>query len=243
MENILNKQVAEIVAADYRTAEVFKKYEIDFCCNGDVLLSKVCIEQNIDPQKLEKELGGIQARPDSGNPAYQTWPLGLLVEYIERIHHHYVNSRISSIQENLDKIAEVHGTEHPELLKIKSIFHQAAGELTMHMKKEELILFPFIKKMEKALERGENLNSPSFQSVENPVAAMKEEHEDEGEYFRQIRALSQGYTPPADACNTYKLSYSLLEEFENDLHKHIHLENNILFPRAIELEQKLEAAA
>ena len=243
MENILNKQVAEIVAADYRTAEIFKKHEIDFCCNGDVLLSIVCQNQKIDPQKLEEELGAVQSRSESGNPNYQSWPLGLLVEYIERIHHRYVNSRIAVIQEDLEKIEQVHGKEHPELHEIRQIFHQAAGELTMHMKKEELMLFPFIKKMEKAMERGENLNSPSFQSVENPVAAMKEEHEDEGEYFRQIRALSQGYTPPGDACNTYKLAYALLEEFEDDLHKHIHLENNILFPRVIELEQKLQAVS
>ena len=141
----------------------------------------------------------------------------------------------------LDKLGKVHGAGHPELFEINELFKGCAGELAQHMKKEELILFPFVKKMVAASLTDELIVQPHFGTVQNPIAMMMEEHDNEGERFRKIALLTNNYTPPADACNTYRVTFSMLEEFEQDLHKHIHLENNILFPKAAALEKKFSA--
>jgi regulator of cell morphogenesis and NO signaling len=132
----------------------------------------------------------------------------------------------------------VHGERHPELLEIESLFLGSAGALTAHMKKEELVLFPYIKKM---VSKGP-VEKPHFGTVQNPVQMMMNEHEVEGGRFREIAELSHNYTPPEDGCNTYRVAFAVLKEYENDLHLHIHLENNILFPKAIALEKKLNNA-
>ena len=169
---------------------------------------------------------------------YKSWPLDLLAEYIEKKHHRYVEEKTPILRQFLDKLCKVHGERHPELFKINELFTASSGELASHMKKEELILFPFIKKMVKAKLENSAVQSPQFGTVENPIAMMMEEHDNEGSRFREIDALTNNYTPPADACNTYKVTYAMLQEFEKDLHLHIHLENNILFPEAIKLEQQ-----
>ncbi len=154
-------------------------------------------------------------------------------------YHRYVEEKIQEIKSYLGKICKVHGNHHPELFEINELFHACAGELAMHMKKEELILFPFIRKMVKAKLQGTPLDASHFGTVENPINMMKHEHDAEGERFRKIFQLSNSYTPPQDACNTYKVTFALLKEFEEDLHLHIHLENNILFPKAVEMEKLL----
>ena len=138
----------------------------------------------------------------------------------------------------LDKLSRVHGANHPELLEINELFIGCAGELAQHMKKEELMLFPFIKKMAKASLTEEPIVKPQFGTVKNPIAMMMEEHEAEGDRFVKIAALTNNYTPPADGCSTFRVTYAMLADFEQDLHKHIHLENNILFPSAMLLERK-----
>ncbi|MCB0423860.1 MAG: hemerythrin domain-containing protein, partial [Mangrovimonas sp.] len=135
---------------------------------------------------------------------------------------------------------KVHGQRHPELFEVNELFIASAGELAAHMKKEELILFPFIKELVKAKLDSHKVSQPSFGTVENPIAMMMNEHDNEGERFRQIAKLTNNYQPPADACNTYRVTYAMLEEFEKDLHLHIHLENNILFPKTINLEKQFE---
>ena len=169
---------------------------------------------------------------------YKSWPLDLLVEYIEKKHHRYVEEKIPVLRQFLDKLGRVHGERHPELFKINELFTASAGELASHMKKEELILFPFVKKMVKAKLENGAIQSPQFGTVENPITMMMVEHDNEGQRFRDIAELTDNYNPPADACNTYKVTYAMLDEFEKDLHLHIHLENNILFPEAIKLEQQ-----
>lgn len=141
----------------------------------------------------------------------------------------------------MGKICNAHGTSHPELFEIDSLFKESANDLILHMKKEELILFPYFKKLAAATRNKEAIFSPQFGSVKSPIAMMHEEHDNEGVRFRKIAALSHNYTVPKDGCNTYKVAYALLKEFEDDLHKHIHLENNILFKKGIELEQNLES--
>jgi regulator of cell morphogenesis and NO signaling len=239
MQEIANKTIGEIVAEDYRTASVFEKYGIDFCCNGNRNLSEACAEKNIDPKELIGKIESIQQQAKSSLPDFQSWPPHLLVDYIEKKHHRYVEETIPVLKQYLQKICEVHGDKHPELLKITDLFHASAGELAAHMKKEEFILFPFIRKMAKGKESDEQPDPPHFGTVKNPIHMMMQEHDNEGERFREISRLSYGYTPPEDACNTYRVTFTTLKEFEDDLHLHIHLENNILFPQAIEMEKQL----
>ncbi|MCB0443168.1 MAG: hemerythrin domain-containing protein, partial [Flavobacterium sp.] len=156
--------------------------------------------------------------------------------YIEKKHHRYVEEKTPVLLAFLDKLTKVHGTKHPELFEINNLFYQGAGELAQHMKKEELILFPFIQKMVKAQKENQSIQEPHFGTVENPIAMMQDEHTVEGERFATIATLTDGFTPPEDACSTYRVAFQMLKEFEQDLHKHIHLENNILFPKAIELQ-------
>lgn len=165
-----------------------------------------------------------------------------MADYIEKKHHRYVEEKTREITPYLDKICRVHGDRHPELFEINEHFNATAGELAAHMKKEELILFPFVRKMAKAKQENTKLEAPHFGTVENPIQMMMHEHTAEGERFRKIETLSNNYTPPEDACNTYRVTFALLKEFEADLHLHIHLENNILFPKAIELEKQLKNA-
>ena len=238
--NIQQDQIiGELVANDYRTASVFKKYGIDFCCQGNRTINDACEAKKIDEKLVVDDLNNLLNSKADGGIDFQSWPLDLLADYIEKKHHRYVEEKSMEIKPYLDKICRVHGERHPELLEIKEHFNATAGELAMHMKKEELILFPFIKKMVKAKQENTKLDKPNFGTVENPIQMMMDEHTTEGDRFRKIEEISNNYTPPEDACNTYRVTFALLNEFEQDLHMHIHLENNILFPRAIELEKQL----
>jgi len=234
------KQIGEFVAEDFRTAAVFTKYKIDFCCNGNRTVEEACNKKGIDSNRLIDELNAVLNTATNQTIDYKSWPLDLLAEYIEKKHHRYVEEKIPVLRQFLDKLCRVHGERHPELFKINELFTASAGELAAHMKKEELILFPFIKKMVKAKMENGTIQSPSFGTVENPIAMMMHEHDTEGERFREIAELTDDYNPPADACNTYRVAFAMLDEFERDLHLHIHLENNILFPGALKLEQAFE---
>ena len=234
------KEIGQFVAEDFRTAALFNKYKIDFCCRGNRTVAEVCAKNDIDSNLLLNELDAIMRSSTGQNIDYQSWPIDLLVDYIEKKHHRYVEEKTPVLRQFLDKLCKVHGVNHPELFKINDLFTASAGELASHMKKEELILFPFIKKMVKAKLSNGVLQAPAFGSVESPIAMMMHEHDNEGVRFREIAKLTADYTPPADACNTYKVTYAMLEEFEKDLHLHIHLENNILFPKAKALEAQLE---
>ena len=231
--------IGELVANDYRTASVFKKYNIDFCCQGNRTINDACEAKEIDGKLVVADLNALVQSQEAGSIDYQSWPLDLLAVYIEKKHHRYVEEKTQEIKPYLEKICRVHGGRHPELLEINEHFNATAAELAMHMKKEELMVFPFIKKMVKAKEEGTKVAAPNFESIQFPIQAMMDEHTNEGDRFRLIEALSDNYTPPADGCNTYRVTFALLKEFEQDLHLHIHLENNILFPKAIELEKEL----
>lgn len=242
MDNITGKTVGAIVAEDYRTAAVFTKYNIDFCCHGNVPVAAACANANVQPDQVLADLAAAAGQPDGSNGTvtnFDAWPLDLLTVYIEKKHHRYVSAQIPEIKVHLDKICTVHGGRHPELFEINALFHQSASEFIRHMKKEELLLFPFINNMAAAAVAGKPLPTAAFGDVENPIGSMMHDHDAEGERFRTIRRLSGDYTTPADGCNTYKLVNSLLKAFEEDLHLHIHLENNILFPKAIQLEHQL----
>lgn len=239
MDIEVSKHVSEIVAEDYRTAAVFESHGIDFCCGGNVSILQACNNAGIEPEKIIKNLLDVTSEKSENQIDFQSFPLDLLADYIEKKHHRYVEEKIPVIKEYLDTVCNVHGSAHPELISISELFYQAADQLTMHMKKEELVLFPFIRKLVSAEQKKLKPEKPQFGTVENPITNMIKEHENEGERFKKIAKLSDNYEPPSDACNTYRVTFAYLKEFEKDLHLHIHIENNILFPKSIELEKRI----
>lgn len=232
--------IGEIVATDFRTAAIFKNYGIDFCCKGGRTIEDACENKKINPELIYEEIENLP-KNDGGSIDFNSWPLDLLADYVEKTHHRYVDEKTPVIQAFLDKLCKVHGDRHPELFQIRDLFNDSAKDLAAHLRKEELILFPFIKSMVKAQIDGSAIPQPHFGTVENPVNMMMHEHTVEGERLRKIAELSDEYTPPADACNTYRVTFAMLQDFENDLHKHIHLENNILFPKSIKLEKEFSS--
>lgn len=239
MKTLEKKPVGSFVADDFRTAAIFSKYGIDFCCKGQMTIEEVCEKKKIDADKLLEELNTLLTSQDNAATDFKSWPLDLLAEYIEKKHHRYVEEKIPVLLLFLGKLCKVHGERHSELFQINELFKGCAEDLTQHMKKEELMLFPFIKKMVAAAKSDDVLAAASFGKIEDPIAMMMIEHQAEGNRFDKIVLLTNKYTPPDDACSTYKATYAMLAEFEQDLHMHIHLENNILFPKAMLLELKI----
>jgi regulator of cell morphogenesis and NO signaling len=237
MNSIADKKVGKIVADNFRSAKVFTEYGIDFCCKGGIKLSEACETRGLDTDLVIEKI--VKATQNADGVDYQALSMGNLVDHILQVHHKYIEDTIPALKFYLDKIEKVHGESHPELKEIKELFFGAADALTSHMKKEEFILFPYVKAMEEANLHHFKLSPPHFGTIENPIAMMEHEHDTEGERFRQIATLSNNYIPPSDACQTYKVAFSLLKEFESDLHTHIHLENNILFPEAKEAYYQL----
>jgi len=235
---IKEKTVAQYVTENIKTAHIFKKHGIDFCCGGAITVEKACIKNNVDQDALEKELSEIDKVRDIIED-YDKWDLKFLIIYIENVHHTYVRENLPLISQYVNKVAKVHGHHYKEVVEINQLFHDVANELLAHMQKEEQILFPFIKQLAEANKEGRTGITPPFGTVNNPIRMMESEHESAGNIFKEIDRLSNHYTPPPEACNTFRALYAKLEEFEQDLHKHIHLENNILHPKAIKLEKEL----
>lgn len=232
------KTVADYVTENIKTAHIFKKYGIDFCCGGNISIEKACAKKNIEVKLVEKELSEVGVVRDLIED-YDKWDLDFLMIYIENVHHTYVKESLPLISQYANKVAKVHGQRYPEVIEINSLFHEVANELLSHLEKEERILFPFVKQLFEAKKQNSMVKLPPFNTVNNPIRMMEYEHENAGDIFKKISQLTNNYTPPKDACNTHKALYSKLEEFEQDLHKHIHLENNILHPKAIRLENEI----
>jgi regulator of cell morphogenesis and NO signaling len=222
--------VAEIVTENIKAAHIFKKHGIDFCCGGGITVEKACDKNSVDLSVLINELKELENEKTSFND-FNNWELDFLIDFIENTHHRYVEENIPLLKQYGNKVAKVHGHHYTELLEIKELIHEVSDELTLHMKKEELMLFPFIKKMVNANKLGRTVQAPPFGTVDNPIQMMEEEHDNAGSVFKRISELTNSYQTPDGACNTFKALYSKLEEFENDLHQHVHLENNILFPK------------
>lgn len=239
MENIKNKTVGEIVKLDFRAADVFSSYGIDFCCGGKISVSEACANSHCDESKVITDLEALKNHTGSPVHDFDSWNIGFLADYIEHTHHRYVSKAIPQILPLALKVADVHGDHHPEVIRINELFQDLANELTLHMQKEEMILFPYIKELVVSESSGNCQDGSCFGSVASPIAVMEQEHENAGVILKEMFSLSNGYNVPEDACNTFRVLYGKLKEFEDDLHRHIHLENNILFPKAIELEQVL----
>ena len=233
-----DKTVADYVTENIKTAHIFKKYGIDFCCGGGITIEKACKKHKVNQVDLEKELAEVDIVKDIIED-YDKWELDFLMIYIENVHHTYIRESLPIISQYVNKVAKVHGHHYSEVIEINQLFHEVANELLSHMQKEEQVLFPYIKQLVQAKKEGDNSVIPPFGTVNNPIKMMEYEHESVGNIFKQIAKLSNNYTPPEGACNTFRALYAKLDEFEQDLHKHIHLENNILHPKAILLEKDI----
>ena len=230
--------IGEIAVKDLRKAEVFKKYGIDFCCGGKKTLKEVCAEKNIDASKIETELLQMSSEGKASNVSYNDWNIDFLADYIVNTHHSYVRKYSSELVSYATKVQQVHGHLHPELLEIKDLVLEITGELAEHMEEEEKVLFAYVKKIVFA----KNMNQPlqkDGKDLSQLITELESEHDHVGRCLDKIRELSNGYALPSDSCASYKLLYKMIQEFEDDLHIHIHLENNILFPKAVEMEKGL----
>jgi regulator of cell morphogenesis and NO signaling len=230
--------VGEIAAKDIRKAEVFKKYGIDFCCGGKKSLKQVCEEKGLDLEIVEAELENPAQKISSANN-YDGWELDFLADYIYNQHHRYYYDELPVLKGLITKVTQHHGSNHPELKYVYSLFGQLVHELDTHFMREEKVVFPFIKALVLAKRTGnfEALNGQP--SLTEPIRLMEVDHEAAGDILEQIQKLSSNYTPPADACNSYQFLYKKLKALDEDLHQHIHLENNILFPKALKLDKEL----
>lgn len=238
MERLTQQTIGEIVARDYRAAGVFKKFGLDFCCGGKQTVFEACEKKGVDLQKLNKELEKLNQQ-DGGSHNYNDWSPSLLIDYIIERHHEFVRIKLPEIETYAKKVAKVHGSRNQELNEILYEFLMLKDELLNHLEKEETILFPYIKALVEAQKKEETVETPHFGTVENPVAMMESEHDEAGESMAKIQKLSNNFTPPEDACATYRVLFQNLEGFQDDLHKHVHLENNVLFPKALDLEKRL----
>ncbi|HAH22647.1 MAG TPA: iron-sulfur cluster repair di-iron protein [Prolixibacteraceae bacterium] len=235
----LQTPVGEIARFNYKTVEVFEKLRIDFCCGGDISLEEACKRQKVDANEVLGSIKKLIGTTQTDNDRIHALPLDQLIDHIVKVHHSYVLESIPVLQRYLHKITDVHGANHPELAVVEDHFNQTANNLLEHMQKEERILFPTIKEMLLAKTNKTEFTGSHCGTVQSPISVMKQEHEAEGDRFEQISSMTQNYLVPADACNTFSYAYQKLQEFEQDLHRHIHLENNILFPEAIKLEKEL----
>lgn len=234
--------IREIVVENPAAARVFESLGIDYCCGGKLSLEEACARAGVPLQKAIDLIA--QARRDADPATSRDWsqaPIPEITAYIVGEHHGYIRRESPRLQGLLEKVQGRHGSSHPEVASIKELFSSLIQELFTHMMKEERILFPYIDSLA-ASGNGEPLPSACFGSIENPIANMVADHDDAGELLARMKELANAYQPPADACATYRALYQGLEEFERDLHRHIHLENNILFPRAIDMERGLQEA-
>jgi len=226
--------VAEIVTQNIKTADIFKKNGIDFCCGGNVLVRDICEKKKVDYEQIKKDILSLEAEPKQFD--FDSWDLDFLADYIINTHHKYVTEANDLVKMYSNKVAKVHGHHYTEVVEIDRLFMDIAAELDMHMQKEEAILFPHIKRIAQAKKAGERIDTPPFGTVQNPINMMEAEHDEAGDIMKKIAELSNNFTPPESACNTFRALYAKLEEYQNDLFQHIHLENNILFPKAIKME-------
>lgn len=229
--------LGEIVTADFRAAAVLEKYGLDFCCRGNRSLEQSCRDAGLRTDEVLHQLEAIEASPSPDAPAYSAWSPAALVEHIVTKHHAYVREALPVLLTHAGKIAKVHGERHPELIRVAQLVEQVAAEMTSHMMKEEHVLFPYIVELGAAAEAGRPAPFAPFGTVDNPIRMMEAEHESAGNAMFEIRELTDDYTVPADGCTTYAVCLRELDAFEKDLHLHVHLENNILFPKASALER------
>jgi regulator of cell morphogenesis and NO signaling len=230
--------LGELAAADIRKAEVLKKYGLDFCCGGKKSLKQACEEKNLDRSVIEKELLEVSQASRKASFDFNRWQLDFLADYIYNEHHQYWYSEEPVISQLVNKVAGHHGGHHPFLITVSQLYTTLGQELNTHFMKEEKVLFPHIKQLVKAKQNG-TAPDTFIEDINQPLQMMEADHESAGELLAEIRKVTNDYTLPLGACNSFALVYHKLKSLEEDLHQHIHLENNILFPKATQLHKEL----
>jgi len=233
----MSKTVRDYAIETPQTIPVFEKLGIDYCCGGNRPLDEACSAANLNLEQVLRQIDAAIAEP--ARPSDRELQAGSLAELIAHVvstHHAFVRKQAPEIENLIEKVYAKHGANHPELATIRNVFHDLSQELMMHLMKEENVLFPYIVRMEESVIEDEPILPPPFGTVANPVRMMEHEHDNAGIALRVMRDASQNFTPPADACTSFRALYTALENFEKDLHQHIHLENNVLFPRAVQME-------
>jgi regulator of cell morphogenesis and NO signaling len=244
MTRTATQTVRQLAVEKPNATRIFEQLRIDYCCGGSRPLAEACAAAGVDVETVVRLLEESADGHEQSGVArdFQTMSLTALITYIVDTHHNFTRQEMQRLSALLEKVCAVHGQSHPELLEVRSLFQELCSELTPHMFKEEQILFPYIAQIEAAAQNQRALPQPPFGTVRNPVRMMMLEHDTAGDVLRRIRATSADYTVPADGCFSYQTLYQALATFEIDLHQHIHLENNLLFPRAVEMEDTLYAA-
>jgi regulator of cell morphogenesis and NO signaling len=236
MSFTIETKIKDIALSNPQARQILEKAGLDYCCGGSKSLYDACSDTGVQAEEILTRLRENSKEVSSEAANWVSVPLNELTAHIREKHHRYVRSAIPSIQTLLEKVRAKHGVAHAELTTIQGLFAQVGREMIMHMQKEEQILFPYIDAVERATKENRSIEPPFFQTVRNPIQAMMREHDSSGDLVRQIRTASGDYTPPADACTSFQALYEDLKHFELDLHEHVHLENNVLFPRAVEAE-------
>ena len=236
MSFVKETKVKDIALSSPAARQVLEDAGVDYCCGGGKTLDEACLHANVSSEEILKRLRENAKDTGTDDLNWMAAPLCDLTRHIREKHHRYVREAIPRTQALLEKVTARHGQNHSEVIDIGRLFAEVGKEMIMHMQKEEQILFPYIDSVERAVNAHTSVEPPFFQTVKNPVHVMMKEHDAAGELVRQIRSLSANYIAPADACTTFKALYEALKEFETDLHQHVHLENNVLFPRAVEME-------
>jgi regulator of cell morphogenesis and NO signaling len=236
-----DKTVREYAVETPNATRVFEKLKIDYCCGGGRSLGEACAVAGVGLEEVTRLLE--QAGDFKGDvpPGLQSGTLAELIDYILDKHHAFTRDEMERITALVEKVSSKHGANHPELLSVGTLFRQLCDDLRPHMFKEEMILFPYVKQLEQAAASNRPAPYAPFGTVGNPIRMMMSEHDTAGDILRELRRASGDYAVPSDACISYQTLYRALEEFEQDLHQHIHLENNLLFPRAVELEEKVSS--
>lgn len=229
---IENMNIGDIVADNYHAAGVFKEFGIDFCCGGGKPLGEVCERKGLDTDQVTLKLRNIPTGNSAGHQNFKQWEPDFLIDYIINNHHTFVRTKTEEILGYAAKVARVHGERHPNNIEIYQLFSALAAELMDHLEDEESTVFPLIKNIYRKAKENTEIDTELIARLREELIKMVDDHDGAGDLMKKIRALSNDFTPPADACATYTILYQNLAGFEEDLHQHVHLENNILFKKA-----------
>ncbi|MBD3225197.1 MAG: iron-sulfur cluster repair di-iron protein [Caldithrix sp.] len=237
--DINTSTISEIVKEDYSKAEIFNRFGIDFCCGGHRTIAEACQQKDINASEVKEQLRSFTETTPGALNRFNQWDIDFLVAYIVQNHHRFVRQIASELPPLVHKVAEKHGENHPETRQVAQIFEELTTELSAHLQKEEQVLFPYVNELVAAQNKEQSVGEFHCGNIEQPINVMEMEHDNAGNYLKKLNHLTNGYTPPEDACNTFKYVYHKLHELETDLHQHIHLENNIVFPKAKKLEKEM----
>lgn len=240
MLNVEGKTVREIALEMPVTTRIFEEFKIDYCCHGDTAFNEACLNVGADPDTVIRRIDGVLDMPNTAkDSSFAEMGLSDLIDHIFDKHHVYTREEINHLTPLMAKVANRHGDNKPYLLELKALFQSLCEDLEPHMMKEEMVLFPYIKKLEYGYVNHMNPSYPPFGTVRHPVGMMEVEHEEVGELLSKMRTVTNDYTLPSEACPSFTALYHRLGELERDLHQHIHLENNLLLPRAVEMERSV----